>query len=385
MTNIYKYNPNAKYTPKKWGGVSINLSKNRIYVNKNQYIDLKFPDVFEDYKIVRYQDEWKISYELGEQLVHGRLPKLGDYFHFYRCQINFAIHCSTSALGISKKHLTEGSALLQSIYKFHVYYHIRRIFKLMDSPMPNQDQFIKWNNRYSITGYHKVCAEYGVNPDSIWITGKWMFSYKGLFLDGGSKEATEYTHFNNDYSRWIMPKSEGLTYEALNLLSDSVRAYVYLLLGSQASARRDILNSPSARSIFIDYLEDIIGRQVDTATAIVRYENVLNKTRSKVDFAIAEQVYMLPSNMLLKAGNIKGYNNNLLIANENVKIGVINQHINVDDLPIPENVFHKPPVDDLPKPKNVFHKPPVEHEKKQSKDHQVIAGISAIIFMYYFL
>ena len=120
-----------------------------------------------------------------------------------------------------------------------------------------------------------------------------------------------------------MPKSEGLTYEALNLLSDSVRGYVYLLLSSQASARRDILSSPAAKSMFIDYLEDIIGRPVDTVSDIKRYEKVLDKARSKVDFAIAKDVYMLPSDMLLKVGNIKGYNNNLLIANESVKIGII--------------------------------------------------------------
>ena len=127
-----------------------------------------------------------------------------------------------------------------------------------------------------------------------------------------------------------MPQSEGLTYEALNLLSDSVRAYVYLLLSSQASAKRDILNSPGAKSIYIDDLEDIIARPVDTADDIKRYENVLNKARSKVDFAIAEQVYMLPSDMLLKIGDIKDYNNNLLIANNSVKIGVVNQSVNVD-------------------------------------------------------
>ena len=121
--NIYKYNPQGKYTPKTWGGNSLNLSKNRIFVNNKQYIDLKFPDVFEDYKIIRNKDEWKISNELAAQL-QDRPPKLGEYFHFYRCQFNFAIYCYTSALGISKQHLTEGSALLQSIYRFHVYYHI---------------------------------------------------------------------------------------------------------------------------------------------------------------------------------------------------------------------------------------------------------------------
>ena len=184
-----------------------------------------------------------------------------------------------------------------------------------------------------------------------------MFSYYSLFEDDG-KEATKWTHFDNNYSRWIIPISEALTYEALNLLSDSVRGYVYLLLGSQASARRDILTSPGTKSIYIDYLEDIIGRPVDTAADIARYEKVLNKARSKVDFAIAEQVYMLPSNMMLKIGNIRGYNNNLLIANENVEIRVLNQHINVD---LPKHV----PVD-LPK-----HIPPSgslpEHEKKNNQ------------------
>ena len=168
------------------------------------------------------------------------------------------------------------------------------------------------------------------------------------------------------------------------------------MLGSQASARRDILNSPAARSIFIDYLEDIIGRPVDTAADIARYEKVLNKARSKVDFVIAEQVYMLPSDILLKVGNIKGYNNNLLIANVSVKIGVINQHINVTPPPVdlPKHVFHKPPVD-LPKhiPKILPHETTTtlpEHEKKQSKDHQeekealIIAGVGLILVGWYF-
>ena len=69
--SIYKYNPNVKYTPKNWGGDSLNLSKNRIYVNQKQYVDLKFPDIFEDYNIVRNKDQWKLlnteplSYTVG--------------------------------------------------------------------------------------------------------------------------------------------------------------------------------------------------------------------------------------------------------------------------------------------------------------------------------
>ena len=61
MSDIYAYNPKVKYTPQNWSGGGINLSKNRIYVNNNQYIDLHFPDIFEKYKIILYKDKWSIS------------------------------------------------------------------------------------------------------------------------------------------------------------------------------------------------------------------------------------------------------------------------------------------------------------------------------------
>ena len=75
MSNIYAYNPRAKYTPQNWSGGGINLYKNSIYVNNNQYIDLHFPDIFEMYKIILYKDEWSISLTLDKQL-RGRPPKL---------------------------------------------------------------------------------------------------------------------------------------------------------------------------------------------------------------------------------------------------------------------------------------------------------------------
>ena len=112
--SIYRLNPNAKYTPKNWDGDTISLSKNRIYLNDRQYVDLKFPDIFEDYNIVRNKDQWKLSNIEAAQL-HGRLLRLDEYFHFYRCQLNFAIYCSTSALGISREHLKNGNELLKSI------------------------------------------------------------------------------------------------------------------------------------------------------------------------------------------------------------------------------------------------------------------------------
>ena len=51
--------------------------------------------------------------------------------------------------------------------------------------------------------------------------------------------------------------------------------------------------------------------------------------RSKVDYVIGEFVYMLPSNMNLRIGKVKDYNNKVLISSPSFKIGT-NLKINLD-------------------------------------------------------
>ena len=48
-------------------------------------------------------------------------PELNEYFHMYRCQLNFALFCDTSAFGISWQHLNHQNLLVRSVYRFHVY------------------------------------------------------------------------------------------------------------------------------------------------------------------------------------------------------------------------------------------------------------------------
>ena len=100
MADIYKYNPKAHYTPSMSSG-GISLDKYMIYIDEHQYISLDFPDVFKDYKIVVNKDAWKLGMNLFNEL-HRRPPRLDEYFKFYRCQLKFALYCSTSALGISR-------------------------------------------------------------------------------------------------------------------------------------------------------------------------------------------------------------------------------------------------------------------------------------------
>ena len=52
--------------------------------------------------------------------------------------------------------------------------------------------------------------------------------------------------------------------------------------------------------------------------------------RSKVDYVIGEFIYMLPSDMNLRIGKVKNYNNKILIASPSFKIGT-NLKVNLND------------------------------------------------------
>ena len=51
--------------------------------------------------------------------------------------------------------------------------------------------------------------------------------------------------------------------------------------------------------------------------------------RSKVDYVISEFIYMLPGDMNLRIGNVRNYNNTILISSPSFKIGT-NVKINLD-------------------------------------------------------
>ena len=68
-------------------------------------------------------------------------------------------------------------------------------------------------------------------------------------------------------TRWIIEKSVGFTDVDLLRISESVRAYAYLILSSQASATSSIVgnsaSSLTAQSAFLNNFEDIVNRRVN--------------------------------------------------------------------------------------------------------------------------
>ena len=85
--------------------------------------------------------------------------------------------------------------------------------------------------------------------------------------------------------------------------------------------------------------------------------------RSKVDYVIGEFVYMLPSNMNLRIGKVKDYNNKILISSPSFKIGT-NLKINLD-VKSKEAEMVKTEPDVKPKVKT---KPNIEPNKEHKQD-----------------
>ena len=177
MNTTFKCNVNAKYSTKdlKGGYNSNNFSLLNVYLDeKGTSVKIQLPNIFKDHHIIAKPkptiagDEWPLSLALWRKCYnsHGKYrPELNEYFHMYRCQLNFAMFCVTSALGISWQHLNHPNLPVRAVYRFHVYFHVRLILHELRISLPHEDGFSKVKNDYERTAYYSVCDEYGVNPD----------------------------------------------------------------------------------------------------------------------------------------------------------------------------------------------------------------------------
>ena len=151
--------------------------------------------------------------------------------------------------------------------------------------------------------------------------------------------------------------SRGLTRRGIEKISRSVRAYVYLVVTSQVQARSSIVgNSASAvdaQEVFKSTFKALTDEDYSISNNIQRYQDVLEHALSKVEFSVGIGIYMLRSNLNLKIGSTKGYNNEILISSAGMKIG-------------PNNEINK---DKLAKPGDVKYNASMKNTDKAVKDH----------------
>ena len=247
-------------------------------------------------------------------------------------QLNFVVFCASSACGVSVEHLNAKEPMIRSTYRFHVYYHIRRILKILEIPLPYENSFNKYNNPYNHEKFIGICSEHGVSNDlTKWRNQNYFSTWQSRAWETG-KPGMSYIN-ENSFSRWIIEKSEGLTMLGLQKLSETVRDYVYLISTSQTSTRGPIVGHEArnldAQRTFQNTFENIVNRRVNIPEDIRRFQKTLQYARSKVDYMIGEFIYMLPSDMNLRIRNVRNYNNKILISSPSFKIGA-NVKINLD-------------------------------------------------------
>ena len=366
MDRIYKYNPDAIYKPN--GGTYLQLiTAKDLYIQTitvaendghSNSFQVKFPNVF-------------THYPLGAVRVEDQKFKDWDHYKFtlWQSQLNFAVFCASSACGVSVEHLNAKEPMIRSIYRFLVYYHIRRILKILEIPLSYENSFNQYNNSYNHEKFIGICSEYGVSNNlTKWRNQKYFSTWQSRAWEIG-KPGMSYIN-ENSFSRWIIEKSDGLTTLGIQKLSESVRDYAYLILTSQTSTRGPIVGHEArnldAQRTFLNTFENIVNRRVNIPEDIRRFQKTLQYARSKVDYAIGEFVYMLPSDMNLQIGNVRNYNNKILISSPSFKIGT-NLKINLDGEKDKPDV--KPKGEGIVKPK-----PDVKQKKepntKPNKEHK---------------
>ena len=374
---IFRYNPSAKYSPN--NGVALQRLRGEDLTHQNIMVDqngssfrAQFKDIFTDYKITS-----SATAEL--------LDKWNKHtFLLWQTQLDFATWCATSGCGISIEHLMHSNPMIRSIYRFHVYFQIRKILNELEVALPDEQRFKKLNNPFSMEAFRSITSQYGLSSDeTVWKSQYFFSSYQSQRKHYGAPGLAYFDE--NSWSRWIIETSDGLTRIGIEKLSQSVRYYAYLILESQASARSDIIGNDSkaidAQQLFISGFEAAVMRKSNTGNEISQFENVLRYARSKVDFVVAFQVYLLPSDLRLRIGNVQGWNNKVLVAKETFQIGQ-NTTVNAK-----EPTTRDPKSRSKPNP--AAHPLP-KHHRVASAAHEdaktaiVVLGVGAILLAWWY-
>ena len=64
---------------------------------------------------------------------------------------------------------------------------------------------------------------------------------------------------------------------------------------------------PNVQKQFIKNFEDAIIYNLSIPDSIEQYQNAINNSNSKLDFAIECGLYMIPSDLVTKIGNLDNY------------------------------------------------------------------------------
>ena len=274
----------------------------RVYVNENEYFMSGLPHVYA---------RWSSGKDLRVDGVHDIRKTKFDYktepYFAMICGAYIASHLS----GISLLNLFDGSAggLISSFVRYHFYYQIR---KFMQHP--------KLIDQYDVSEVKKYIPYKVVERESKGTDGDGnIFIYMTYIEQSGT-----------DYRSFIAYQSEGLTPIGQKLFQESLESFNYSVLGAEARTRWSIVGkgakSSQTQDVFRKIVEDTII-QDDTTVLISNMRKSIQATNVVLNLAVVPNVILMPSNFVILSKKIRGYNNILTTATEDMTFGV-NKNVN---------------------------------------------------------
>ena len=140
---MFRYNSKANYQPNGGRYLQIlsgkDLYKQTIVISSKDTFPARFLNIF-------------VDYPLGQMRVDDKLWMHRNRFpmRLWQSQLNFAVWCASSACGVSSAHLNYAKhPMIRAVYQFHVYYHVRRVLKRLQVPLPHESSFNASDNPYT--------------------------------------------------------------------------------------------------------------------------------------------------------------------------------------------------------------------------------------------
>jgi hypothetical protein len=294
---------------------------------------------------------------------------------FWQNQLNFAVWCASAGCGVGvNPHLLggyefamEAKFLCRAIYRFHIYFTVRRILKEMECPLPADNGWNPFNNPINMHQYELICNEFFINPQKSWVISGLSNWGLGQMRQRSSGTARGDDHLAGEtynpsfhffsavprsggvhidhiaqegdepqigWAEFIPTTSVTLTQPGRVRINQSIRSYCWAMLVAQEETREPIVGPRStgaAQRKFTDLIEQACVQRggvefagtTGSGTTQQDYERVLQRASSKLDFSVGEGLYLIPSDMTLHdlTGTYNGYNNKLMVATSGLGLG----------------------------------------------------------------
>ena len=140
---MFRYNSKANYQPDGGQYLQIlsgkDLYKQTIVVSSKDTFLARFPNIF-------------VNYPLGQMRVDDKLWTNWNKapMRLWQTQLNFPVWCTSSTCGVNSAHLNYTKhPMIRSVYRFHTYYHVRRVLKRLQTPLPYETGFNAADNPYT--------------------------------------------------------------------------------------------------------------------------------------------------------------------------------------------------------------------------------------------